>query len=105
MEIQTKTRAVNSRRLFDEMNKLITDALNSVDMSWGNEDERTMFLEYLNSLLHEFYTNGLIEQWKVQCNSLNNLAEDMMNGKYILEISFVQKHCLNTTRIEYTIQE
>ncbi len=86
------------------MNKMIRDAILSVDMSWDNEDERTMFTDYLNSLLHEYWANDEITQWKVQCNTLNNKAEDMINGKYVIDISYRQKHCLNTTKITYTIQ-
>lgn len=105
MDVSTNSKAVNSKLLYESINELIRDGIFSVDMNWRNEDERGLFIDYLNSLLHEYYVNGVIEQWKIQCNGLNNKAENMLDGTFILDVSYKQKHCLNTTQITYTIQE
>lgn len=105
MEIKMTSRAINSQTLLREMDKLIQDGINSVELTWKNEEERSIFVDFLNSLLHEFWNKGDIEQWKVQCNTLNNKLEDMLNGKFILDISFRQRNCLNVSKITYTVQE
>lgn len=105
MKVDITSKAVNSKLLFDHISSTIKDGIHAVEMSWGNDEERSIFLEYINSLLHEAYNAGKVEQWKVQCNSLNNDADDMLNGKYILDIHYRQKHCLNVTKMRYTIRE
>jgi len=105
MNVTTTTKAINSKKLFSEVNDLIKDGIFSVELDWQDDEERSVFVDFLNSLLHEFWNNGNIEQWKVQCNNLNNTTEDMMNGKFILEVHYKQKHCLNTSKITYEIQE
>lgn len=105
MDIKTTTKSINSKVLLNEIDTLIKDGIFSVKLTWKHEEERTIFIDFLNSLLHEFWVKGDIQQWKVQCNSLNNNTEDMLNGKFILDIHYKQKNCLNTSVITYTIQE
>ena len=105
MNVKVKTRAINSKRLFNEIDELVHEGLQTVDIAWEIDDEREIFLDFLNSMLQEFWSKGEIEQWKVQCNSLNNKTDDMLNGIVNLDIYYKQKHCLNTSRITYTFQE
>ena len=105
MNVTSTTKAINNKRLFSDINELVRDGIFSIDLAWSNEEDRSVFIDFLNSLLYEFWTNGDIEQWKIQCNNLNNTTEDMLSGKYILDIHYKQKHCLNTSKIAYTILE
>lgn len=105
MNVQTVSKSINSKALYSEINEIIRDGIFSVELAWHDDEERSVFVDFLNSLLHEFWSNGVIEQWKVQCNTLNNTTEDMMDGTFILDIYYKQKHCLNTSKISYTIRE
>ncbi len=105
MDVQVTSKSVNSKLLFTAISEAIKEGIRQVDLTWSNEEERSVFLDYLNSLLHEVWNQGKIEQWKVQCNSLNNKADDMLNGKFILDVNYRQKHCLNVTKITFTIRE
>ena len=105
MELKTEAKAINSRSLYNTIDDLFKDALTSVGIDWNNDDERTRFVDFLNSILYEFYDNGHIEQWKVVCGSKNNTAQDMIEGRFVLEAHYKQKNCLNTSKIIYTIQE
>ena len=105
MEIKITTKAVNSKLLFQEVNELILDGLETVNLNWRNDDERGLFLEFLNSMFSEIQENDMIEQWKVRCNSNNNRTKDMLSGIFVIDIYYKQRNCLNTTNIRYTLQE
>ena len=105
MEIKVTTKSVNSKMLFQEINDLILDGLESVDLNWRNDDERELFIQFLNSMFSEIQENDVIEQWKVQCNSNNNKTKDMLSGIVVIDIYYKQRNCLNTTNIKYTLQE
>ena len=105
MEIKVTTKSVNSKMLFQEINDLILDGLESVDLNWRNDDERELFIQFLNSMFSEIQENDVIEQWKVQCNSNNNNTKDMLSGIVVIDIYYKQRNCLNTTNIKYTLQE
>jgi len=105
MKVEITAKAVNSKVLVEHISGTIKDGIHAVEMTWGNDEERSIFLEYINSLLHEAWNAGKIEQWKVQCNSLNNNADDILNGMFVLDVHFKQKHCLNVTKLRYTIRE
>lgn len=96
---------VNSKVLFNEINNLISDVFDTIDVPWKREENRDLFVEYINSVLYEFWDKESITQWKVICNSLNNTTQDLINGKITLEVFYRQKHCLNTTKITYYIEE
>jgi len=101
--INTTCKAINSKLLFKEIDEIVKDGLFSVELVWIDEENREVFLSFLNSLMQEFWANGAIEQWKVQCNLQNNTVDDMMQGIFNVDVYYKQKNCLNTTQITYTI--
>ena len=105
MYITTTLKAINSKSLYVEIDEIITDGIFAVELDWQDDNDRGIFIEFINSMLHEFWDRGDIEQWKIQCNTLNNTIEEMMNGKFNLDIYYKQRHCLNTSKITYTIIE
>ncbi len=105
LNLSVTTKSINSKSLFQEIDKVVRDGMFSVDLSWQDEENREIFVSFLNSVMHEYYENGVIEQWKILCNNLNNNVEDMLQGKVDVDIYFKQRNCLNTSRITYSILE
>jgi len=105
MNIKVEPRAINSRTLFDRVDEIVHETIRSIDFDWSDEDEKSLFLEFINTVFSDLYENNEIEQWKLQSNNLNNTIKDIENGTFVLDVSYKQRNCLNVTKIKYTIQE
>lgn len=105
MKLKITPVSVNSKRLFLSINELVEEGIVTSRVSWSNDEERELFCDFLNSMFHEIYDTGFIEQWKIKCNKQNNKMEDILEGRINLEVHYKQRNCLNITKIKYEIQE
>lgn len=105
MKIDTTTKAVNSKLLFKEINEALRDGIFTVDINWQNSEEREIFINFMHTSMSEYYENGKIDQWRIQCNGKNNTSADMAKGIFVIDVHYKQNNCLNTTMIRYTIRE
>ena len=104
-ELKTKTKNVNSKRLFEEINDFVESGLMSLGITWSTPGNRQSFAEVLEEWLEEFQQDGRITQYNVICDDRNNPVEQQEEGIFKVYIMYKQLHCLNTTSIEYTLEE
>jgi len=105
MRFQLKSRAVNSKILFKEVNELVLLAFADTGITWASDAQRMSFVEMFDELMEQFYEEGKIEQWNIQSNFKNNTVERMANGKYVFEVFYKQHNCLNVTQLTYSIHD
>jgi hypothetical protein len=98
-----KKRFVNSKPLFVEINDFIETGLLTPGISWNTEIHRHSFVEVMGDWLSEFKEEGKITQFDVIADHRINSTYD--KDKFNVVVKYKQKHCLNTTIIEYTVIE
>ena len=98
------TRAVNSKRLLTVVREMEI-IFNDFHITWSVDHERETAIEIVNEMMHMLYEAGKIVQFNVYCDLRNNKISDMTNGKFRLNVEYRQKNCLNTTVLEYEIEE
>lgn len=103
--IDIKTRSVNSKSLFNDINDFIKDGITDIGVRWGSDIHRNTFIEVIEDWLKEFFDKGRITQFNVICDDRNNNQQDFDSGLFRLTVTYKQKHCLNTTVIDYTVRE
>lgn len=96
---------VNSKRLCDEITKIIEEGVLNMGIIWRSDSHRIAFVELLEDMLEEGVKDGYIDQWNVVCDFRNNTVEQMEKNIYVLDIYYRQTHMLNTTNIRYTIED
>jgi len=102
-DIKIKKKYVNSKPLFDDINEFIETGLATPGILWSVPMHRKSFAEVVNDWLEEFKNDDKITQYNVIADERVNpasQAEDIFN----VHITYKQKHCLNTTSIEYHVQ-
>lgn len=102
--ITVKKRSVNDEDLFNAINNEVYSVVMLLGSDWPNEAKRKQFIETIEEYLEDVIETGVITQAKVVCNKSNNPTFSAHAKKYVLEVHYRQLHCLNTTKIEYHIQ-
>lgn len=103
MKWKITKRAVNSKPLFEEIHDFVGAGMSETGLSWTSDALRHSYLDLVDELLSEVADEGKIEQWDVRCDARNNKASDMANGKFILDVFYKQRNCLNTTQLHYEV--
>ena len=102
--IKTKKRSVNSKKLFQEINEFVEEAIEVVAIRWDSSIYRDSFVDLLEGWMEdELVTAEKITQFSIVCDNRNNSSINMKHKKFSLIVKYKQKNCLNTTSIEYTI--
>ena len=104
-EVKLEKYSVNNKTLFDEINSFVEEGITSGEVMWSSEIHRISFVEIIENLLDDITYDNRIDQYNVICDFRNNTIQDMDSGKYVIEVSYRQVNCLNTTRLVYRIQE
>lgn len=104
-EFKVEKRSVNSKSLCDQIQKDVEELITSAGVIWSSDVHRDGFIETIGDYLEQVMDNDKIDQWDCKCDLRNNSIEEMDKGIYIFEISYRQKHCLNTTRLIYTVKD
>jgi len=101
-----KTRAVNSKALQRKISELVEEAIEESGVLWSSDTHRESFVEVVDEWLEQFADlTGEITQWNVICDLRNNKIADLESGTYTFDITYRQKNCLNTTQLQYEIQD
>lgn len=98
-----KSKAVNSKLLYDDVIEFVEGSLNELGMNWSSAAQRESYVELLEDYFHELVSNNRIEQYDVKCDLRNNKLADMNDGHFVLDLLFRQRHCLNVTQIRFQI--
>lgn len=104
-EFKVEKRAVNSKSLCEFIQKDVEELITSAGVLWSSDVHRDGFVETIGDYLQQIQDADKIDQWDCKCDLRNNTVAQMDKGIYIFEISYRQKHCLNTTRLIYTIKD
>lgn len=104
-EFKLEKKAVNSKVLCQEIQKNVEELITSAGVIWGSDAHRDGFVETCIDGLAHLEDEGKLEQGNAVCDLRNNTIENMDKGIYIVEISYKQTNCLNTTRLIYTIKD
>ncbi len=105
VNFKLEKRSVNSKPLFNEIHAFIEEGINSNSVVWSNDIHRLSFVEVLNDYLEQFHEQGQIDQWNAFCDLRNNTVSAMDKGEYVIEVTYRQTTCLNTTRLIYRVQD
>lgn len=106
INFKLETTNVNSKLLFNEIHSYIKQILTNEYMLMNfraepyREDIVGFIYDFLDYTKEEKMT---IEQFKVMCDKRNNTINDLEKGDIVLDVHYKQKHCLNTTKLRYTI--
>lgn len=105
--VTVKYRNVNSKTLFKEINDVAEDCIVnlSIGLRWTNEIHRESLLYIIEEWLENVAEQGKISQYNVICDHRNNTNTDFESGRPTITITYKQKHCFNTTTIDYEIDE
>ncbi|MDE1829267.1 MAG: hypothetical protein KGI25_02980 [Thaumarchaeota archaeon] len=104
-EFKVEKRSVNSRSLCEQIQKDVEGFIGNAGVLWSSDVHREGFLDTIGEYLENLLIAGTIEQWNCLCDLRNNTIHQMDQGVYIFEINYRQKHCLNTTRLIYTVKD
>jgi len=99
------SKAVNSKSLLAEVHEIVVEGMTETGVNWSSDVQRDSFVEFIEDYMMELADEGKIEQWDVRCDGRNNKASDMSNGKYVMDVVYKQRHCLNTTTLHYEIED
>jgi len=104
IEYELVSKSVSSRRLADQIHSMTKEAFGEFGNEWEVSSRPADFMVYV--LAHELkmlVDSGTIIRADVICDRRNNKFSDMNNGIFHLTIKYVQRNCVNTTSLEYTI--
>lgn len=105
-EFKVEKRSVNNKSLCDKIQKDVEELITSAGVLWSSDSHRDGFVETIDDYLGQIAgETGEIDQWEARCDLRNNTVAQMDKGIYIFELNYRQKHCLNTTRLIYTIKD
>lgn len=104
-EYKLTTKAANSKTLLARVRRSVEETVEDISIEWSSDASREALLSVFEDEMEVLVSEGLITQWDVMCNFRNNKVKDMEQGRFNLEISYKQTHCLNTTRLLYEIRE
>ena len=100
--ITTKHSNVNSLRLVKEIDSFIIDELIDVESEWNDLTSRGLSMELFKLVMDDYRNTKKIDNFKCFSDGRNNTDDTMLQEIFNLTIEFVQAHCLNTTRLNYT---
>jgi len=103
--LNIRTKNINSKRLYDEINEFVESGLMSIGIRWTTPENRDTFSEILGEWLEEFQGEGRITQYNVICDDRNNSTKQQKKGIFKVSITYKQMHCLNVTSIDYELVE
>lgn len=102
-ELDIKTKNVNSKPLYNDINEFVESGLMVTGISWLFPGNKQSFYEVMDEWLQEFVEDGKITQYDVICDDRNNTPDDEANGIFNVTLKYKQAHCLNTTEIHYKL--
>lgn len=99
-----KSKNVNSKKLFKDVHTSIYGFLTEDASIWLHDTTRTQLIWLIDEYLADMAENGLITQYNVVSDGRNNHPSDVEQNLYHVDVSYVQKYCLNTTKIRYDLR-
>lgn len=104
-EYKLVKKAVNNKALFNSIHQFVDEGIIAGGILWSNDIHRQSFIDVIGDFLDDLMFNGIIDQWNVISDLRNNTIRTMDAGTYVIDITYRQKNCLNTTRLTYTVQD
>jgi hypothetical protein len=97
---ETKTRNINNKRVFKEIDDFMMDVFSTLDIYWSNSQHRDQFVEMIDMWMEQFAleSGNKIIQYDIR---LNQISDDQFS--FILK--YRQRNCYNTSAIEYIFEE
>lgn len=100
--IKRQHKNVNSKALIENIESLINETVKSAGFAWESNTHRAAIVELIQDVLTEMYDSGLVYNYKVYSNEINNPPTGSP-GTYILTVKFRQNNCINQTTLEYVV--
>ena len=96
------SRCVVSKKLFEEIDKTLSEALTTMRVRFLTERHRESFIDVIEDFFVDLKDNKYITQFKVIFDSRNNVfaAE---TKEFYLEIYYRQPHCEKMTLMKYIV--
>lgn len=94
--VTLKTKNVNSKLLFQEINKMLFEEISDSTIRWSDDSYREAIDDIISTMLEEYREETKITQFNVISNSIHKRL-------HTITVKYRQKHCLNVTEIVYTI--
>jgi len=102
-KVKVVQRSVNNKRLYNEINDTVLDAIQTFGVKWTSESHRSSFVDIIEDYLLDLEETGRIEQTKVVCDKRNNKSFSTLAKEYVFEVFYRQPDCLNVTSITYHV--
>ena len=93
-EISIRKKNINSKILFKEIDAFVQDAIEGISKANRSGDNITYILEMIEQWLQTFVEADRISRFKI-------IKRTTKNKNLQVYVSYTQRHCLNTTSIEY----
>ena len=98
-----KTNNVNSNIILKEVNDFISHIILDFNVIWDNTSQRDSILDVLDAHFEDMTKEGKVSQWNVICDGRNNAKTSVIAKITHLDITYKQRNCYNTTKLEYLI--
>lgn len=98
-------RNINNAALFEEVHEFIEGIVLNFTVTCSINNERDTILEIIDELMEDMVTDNRIDQWNVMCDRRNNKASDIWKNITVLDITYRQVNCYNTTKLHYIIKK
>jgi len=94
---------VNAKSLHVDITDFVHSIITEFSVLWDSNVSRDAVLEVLDEFLDELTADGKITQRNVICDDRNNNIKLSEDGITILEVTYKQADCYNTTKLHYII--
>ena len=96
--IDTKTRNINNKRVYEEIDEFMMEVFATLNIYWANTEHRDQLVDMCDMWMEQFaLESGKIIQYDIRCTYPSN-------DRAIFSLSYRQRNCYNTSVIEYTFE-
>ena len=96
------SRNIVTKKLFDEIDKTLSEALTTMRVKFLNERHRESFIDVIEDFFVDLKDNNYITQFKVVFDTRNNVFS-AETEEFTLDILYRQPHCEKMTLMKYFI--
>lgn len=110
--VSCKRHNINTKRLADIIEQAVSETvddfvsvLNQPSMMPGDTPKRidcTLLVEYMDAFMNELVANRIITHYDVISDARNNTQTSLDTGRTVMDITFKQFNCLNTSVVQFT---
>lgn len=97
--IETKTKNINNKRIFKEIDDFMMDVFGTLDIYWSNVNHRDQLVDMMEMWVEQYAVeSGNIIQYDIRIQTVSS-------DEFTFVLKYRQRNCYNTTEIHYIFEE